>query len=84
MTHIPGRGMGQLSIIYRVSKNHRKIKRSCYIRGSKYPWSSIDGEMNGRRIRLSPGGHLVVELDDHPRVEKPTMCHKWLQGVPLH
>ena len=26
----------------------------------------------------------MVELDDHPRVEKPMWGHKWLYGVPLH
>ena len=26
----------------------------------------------------------MVELDDHPGVEKPAWGHKWLQGVPLH
>ena len=78
MNHLPGQGMGPLSIICRVGNNHRHIEHSYYIRGPKYPLSTIDSEMNGRQIRFSPGGHQVVELDDHPRVEKPIRCRKWL------
>ena len=76
--------VGPLPIIYRVGEDHRQIERSCYICGPKYPWLAIDSEMNSFRIGLSPEGHRVVELDDHPRVEKPKWDHKWLKGVPLH
>ena len=31
-----------------------------------------------------PGCHSMVELNDHPGVEKPVRGHKRLQGVPLH
>ena len=44
----------------------------------------VDGEMKSSRVGLAPGCHRVVEIDDHPRVEKPTRCHERLQGVPLH
>ena len=32
----------------------------------------------------SPGCHSVIELNDHPRVEKPARGHERLQGLPLH
>ena len=76
--------MGPLFVIDRVSEDHRQIERSCDIYDPKYPYSAIDSKMNSSRIGLSPGRHSVVELDDHPRVEKQTWGHKWLQGVPLH
>ena len=84
MNHLPGRGMGPLSLIDLVSKDHWQIERSCNVYGPKHPWSTINRKMNSSRIGLSPKGHSVVELDDHPRVEKPTWGHKWLQGVPLY
>ena len=84
MNHLPGRGMGSLPIICQVGEDHRQIECGCYIGGPKYPWSAIDREMNGCRIGLSLGDHRVVELYDHPRVEKPTWGHEWIQGVPLH
>ena len=76
--------MGLLPIIYRVSEDYLQIERGYYICGPKYPWPTIDREMNGYQIGLSTGGHRVVELYDDPMVEKPTWGHKWLQGVPLH
>ena len=69
MNHLPGRGMGPLSLIDLVSKDHRQIERSCNVYGPKHPWSTINRKMNSSRIGLSPKGHSVVELDDHPRVE---------------
>ena len=84
MNHLPGRGMGPLSVIDRVGKDHRQIKRSYNFCGPKYPWSTIDSKMNSSRIGLSLGCHSVVELDEHPGVEKPVWGHKWLQGVPPH
>ena len=48
------------------------MESSRYIRGPEYPRSAIDREMNGCGIGLSPGSHRVVELDDHPRIAKPT------------
>ena len=45
---------------------------------------AINGEVNGSRMGDSPGFHKMVELHDHPRVEKPGQGHKRLQGVPLH
>ena len=40
--------------------------------------------MQSCRIRISPGGHGLIELNDYPRVEKLTRSHEGLQGVPLH
>ena len=84
MNHLPGRGMGPLPIINRVGKDHQQMESSCYIRSPKYPWPAIYGEMNGCRIRLLPGGHRVVKIDEHSRVVKRTRGYEWLQGVPLH
>ena len=56
----------------------------CYIDGLKCPLAAINREMDNSRIGLSLGCHSEVELNDHPRVEKPAWGHKWLQGVPLH
>ena len=76
--------MGPLSVIGRVGEDHRQIERSCNVCGPNYPWLAINRKMNSSQIGLSPGGHSVVELDDHPGVEKLVWGHKWLQGVPLH
>ena len=76
--HLPGRGMGPLPISCRVGKDHRQIKSSCDVRGPKYPWSAVDGEMKSLRVGLTPGCHRVVELNDNPRVEKLTRCHEQL------
>ena len=54
------------------------------IGGPKCPLTTINGEVDGSRIGVSPGFHGVIELNDHPGVEKPTRGHKRLQGVPLH
>ena len=82
--HLPGRGMGLLPISCRVGEDHQQIKSSCDVRFPEYPWPAIDGEMKSYRVGLAPGCHLVVELNDHPRVEKQTRCHEQLQGVLLH
>ena len=82
--HLPGRGMGPLPISDRVGEDHRHIECSGDVLGLEYPWPAVDGEMKSSRVGLAPGCHRVVELVDHPRVEKSTMCHEWLQGVPLH
>ena len=82
--HLPGRGMGPLPISCRVGEDHRQIKSSCDVRGPEYPWPTIDGEMKSCGVGLAPGCHRVIELNDHPRVEKLTRCHERLQGVLLH
>ena len=82
--HLLGRGMGPLPISFRVGEDHRQIKSSCDVRGPEYPWPVVDGEMKSSQVGLAPGCHRVVELDDHPRVEKLTRCHERLQGVLLH
>ena len=76
--HLPGRGMGPLPISFQVGEDHRKIKNSCDVRGLKYSWSAVDGEMKSCRVGLALGCHRVVELNDHPRVEKLTSCHERL------
>ena len=82
--HLPGQGMGSLPISCRVGEDHRQIKSSYDVRGPEYPWSAVDGEMKSCQVGLAPGCHRVVELDDHPRVEKLTSYHEQLQGVLLH
>ena len=82
--HLLRQGMGPLPISYRVGEDHRQIKSSCDVRGPEYPWPVVDGEMKSFRVGLASGCHRVVELNDHPRVEKLTRCHERLQGVLLH
>ena len=36
------------------------------------------------RMGDSPGCHGVIELNDHPGIEKLVRGHERLQGVPLH
>ena len=64
--------MTPLFVIDRVGEDHRQIERSCNIYGPEYPWSAIDSKMNSSQIGHLPGCHSVVELHDHPGVEKPT------------
>ena len=64
--------MGPLPISCRVGEDHRQIKSSGDVRGPEYPWPHVDGEMKSCRVGLAPGCHRVVELNDHPRVEKLT------------
>ena len=45
---------------------------------------TINGEVDGSRMGDSPGCHSMVELNDHPRVEKSAQGYKRLQGVPLY
>ena len=82
--HLLGRGMGPLPISCRVGEDHGQIKSSCDVRGPEYPWPAVDGEMKSCWVGLAPRCHRVVELNDHPRVEKLTRCHERLQGVLLH
>ena len=73
--HLPGPGIGPLPISCRVGEDHQQIKSSCDV---------VDGEMKSCWVGLVPGCHHVVELNDHPRVEKLMRCHERLQGVLLH
>ena len=82
--HLLGRGFGLLLKSGRVGEDHLQIECSGDVGGPKYPWTVVDGEMKSSRVGLALGCHRVVELDDHPRVEKPTGCHERLQGVPMH
>ena len=82
--HLLGRGMGPLPIGYRVGEDHWQIKSSYDVRGPEYPWPAVNGEMKSSRVGLMHGCHRVVELDDHPRVEKLTRCHERLNGVLMH
>ena len=45
---------------------------------------AINREVDDNRMGDSPGCHSVIELNDHPWVDKPTWGHERLQGVPLH
>ena len=56
----------------------------CNIDGLKCLLAAINREMDNIGIRYFLGCHGMVELDDHPGVEKPAWGHKWLQGVPQH
>ena len=76
--------MGPLPISSRVGEDDQHIECSCDVGGPEYPWSTVDGEMKSSQVGLMFRCHRVVELDDHPRVEKPMRCHERLQGVPLH
>ena len=81
--HLPGRGMGPLPISCRVGEDHQQIISSGDVRGLEYPWPTVDGEMKSCRVGLAPGCHCVIELNDHPRVEKLNECHERLQGLLL-
>ena len=76
--------MGPLSKLYRVGEDNWKIECSGDIRGPKCPLTTIDREVYGSTIRVAPGCHSVVKLDDHTRVEKPVWSHERLHGVPVH
>ena len=76
--------MGPLSIFSRVSKDNRKIEGSCNISGLKYPLMAINREVYDSRIGVSPRCHGLIELNDHPRVEKSAWSNERLQGVPVH
>ena len=76
--------MGPLSIFYRVGKDNWKIECSCNISGPKYPLMTINREVYGSRIGVSPGCHSLIKLDDHMGVEKLAWSHERLQGVPVH
>ena len=56
----------------------------CNIDGLKCPLTTIHREMDNSGINYSLGCHGMVELDDHPGIEKPVWGHKCLKGVPLH
>ena len=64
--------MGPLPIGCRVGEDHRQIKSSCDVKGPEYPWLAVDGEMKSCWVRLASRCHRVIELNDHPRVEKLT------------
>ena len=76
--------MGPLSIFHRVGKDNQKIECSCNINGPKYPLMTINKELYGSRIGVSPGCHSLIKLDDHTGVEKSAWSHERLQGVSVH
>ena len=45
---------------------------------------TINGEVDGSRMGDPPSCHSMVELNDHPGVEKPVQGYKRLKGVLLH
>ena len=82
--HFPGQRMGPQSIIGRIGEKHMQME-GCYdIGGPKYPWPAVNREMKSSRVRLSPGCHRVIELDNDPRIVVLTRYHKWLQMVSLY
>ena len=60
------------------------MKSSCDVGGPKYPWPTVDGKMQSRRVGLSPICHRMVKLDDYPRIIESTWRHERLQMVYLH
>ena len=61
-----------------------EVECSCNVGGPKCPLTTINGEVDSSRMGDSLGCHSMVELNNHPGVEKPARGHKRLQGVPLH
>ena len=57
-----------MSIVGRVGEDHWQMKRSCDVRGPKYPWPAVDGKIQSRRVGLSPRCHHMIKLDDNPRI----------------
>ena len=82
--HLPGRGMGPLSIVCCVGEDHRQVESSCDVGGPKYPWPTVDGKMQSSRVGLLPRRHRVIKLDDYPRIKITTQRHERLQVVSLH
>ena len=76
--------MGPQSIIGCIGENNRQMEGCCDIGGPKYPWPTVNREMKGIRVRLSPGCHRVIELGDDPRIVVLTRHHKWLKMVSLY
>ena len=68
--------MGPLSILSRVSEDNWEIECSCNVRGQKCPLTTINREVDDSMIGDSPGCHSVIELNDHPGVEKPARIMK--------
>ena len=81
--HLPGRGMGPLSIVCCVGEDHRQMESSCDVGGPKYPWPTVDGKMQSSRVGLSPRRYRVIKLDDYLRINITTQRHERLQMVPL-
>ena len=48
------------------------------------PLMAINREVDCRRMRVSPGCHSMIELNDHLGVEKLAQGHERLQGVAPH
>ena len=82
--HLPGRGMGPLSIVSCVSEDHRQIESCCDVGGRKYPWPAVNGKMHSSWVGLSPRRHRVIKLDDYPRIKITTRRHERLKVVSLH
>ena len=55
----------------------------CNIGSLKCPLSAINREMLNSGIRYSSGCHGMVELDDHPGIEKPAQGHKQRRSLVL-
>ena len=76
--HLPGRGMGPLSIVGCVGEDHRKMESSCGVEGSKYAWSIIYEKMQSSLVGLTPRRHRMIKLDDYPRIIESTWRHERL------
>ena len=76
--------MGLLSIVDCVGEDHWQMKSSCDVGGPKYPWTTVDGKIQSRRVGLSPRCHRVIKLDDYPRIIVSMRHHERLQMVSLH
>ena len=82
--HLPGQGMGPLSLISRVGEDHWKMESSFDVGGPKYPWPTIDRKVQSSRVGLTPRCHRMKELDDYPRIVESKQHHEWLQMISLH
>ena len=76
--------MGPQSILSRVGEDNWEIECSYNVRGPECPLTAIKKEVDDSTMGDSPGCHSVIELNDHPGIEKSARGHERLQGVPLH
>ena len=60
------------------------MKSSCDVGGPKYPWLTVDGKIQSRRVGLSPRCHRMIKLDNYPRIIVSMRRHERLQMVSLH
>ena len=68
--------MEPFSKLCRVSEDNWKIECSGNICGPKCPLTTINEEVYGNRIRVTPRCHSLIKLDNHTRLEKLTWSHE--------